>query len=666
MKKLKKFNEATLMGNAGIPGETDKAQPSYNDIAKQKANKRFKLDEPDMKGKLISSIGTMEEVQKFTEGYEKELEQLAYDVMQEFYGTILDETILKITIETDMKKIGSFYHNVKSGRFSSDVERPFNPPFSVDESKEFKFKVDKAKIINNLIHGEGANVSKIFNSEMVKERLTSMFGADKAKKVIELWNKFHDAAFASFWAFDIESAAKAHSTLDTYGGAVKVTFDDTKSTELSEEDEEYFSALADTLNQGEGVSDEEFDFTEDDEESNDEEFSDDFGVSDEESEDEDFEEYNEQPTESTVKQTINVYAVNFPVAIHESVKGIYELLFLLSQQSSADEDPDTENVVTATSSHWDEAEDLRYGPIIASDFNDFVMANPDADSYPNIKEFVYGMIAALEPKDFLRLCKGILMNTAAARRKVDALIAEVIEGYKAMDLYDIDNPRDTNYSYNEEPEAQTQEEEAPKEVDYSKMGQSELQKMMNKFLDDENYPELDKISKYIRSDEKKKHLAKLIRLNESRHMSKKEALEYYRNLFAPKVISLIDSAPENKKKEIESAINIVNSVSYDGAIDKRNVGLDKAFASELQRAKNPDELIWLAQDFMHSDLDLYAEDETLSVRAEETEPDTNQGYASMSAKQLDNELNIALDAGDYAKAKEISNFIKESKRYRRK
>jgi hypothetical protein len=156
--------------------------------------------------------------------------------------------------------------------------------------------------------------------------------------------------------------------------------------------------------------------------------------------------------------TIKVRALDMAALIHEMVKGVYELISL---RGIPEDKEIAEVVLKHTDTYWDEIEDLKYGPKIASDIRDFLNKNPKINDYPNLREFVFGSM--VDPKitsneEFIELIKGILTNSNEARKKIDRLIdlsIEEIRNYESSiesETNDIDftkyftRPEKKNYS----------------------------------------------------------------------------------------------------------------------------------------------------------------------------------------------------------------------------
>lgn len=265
------------------------------------------------------------------------------------------------------------------------------------------------------MQGEGINKKMLLHTDMVKDKVEEMFPR-KSDELIQLWNDISILANKMDWEIPLDvKVDMMENAPGGFAGAVKVEWNEKKKTP------------EEILNDN------------DDEEQDDEEQDDKSYVS----------------TEGT--PTIIVRAVDFPMLLHETVKGIHELI------SSASIHPDqktAEIVQMNTSSFEDEAEDFRYGPYIAATIRDFVNASPNMDRFPNMREFVYGKMNEMTTDDFLDLIKRILMSKVnnnddvIARRKVNTMIDQIIETlsqydmetaldkYNDDDKYKIDNEND--------------------------------------------------------------------------------------------------------------------------------------------------------------------------------------------------------------------------------
>ena len=151
---------------------------------------------------------------------------------------------------------------------------------------------------------------------------------------------------------------------------------------------------------------------------------------------------------------ITAVGVDFPMLLHETVKGIYQLIgaaWLPAMGASEKDIKKAEIIKTATSSFEDEAEDFRYGPYLAAALRDFINTCPNVDRYPNIREYVWGDMCYMAQtkegkKQFLELFKGILEKTDKAKKQITEMINDIIDRIKEYEISQIDEPQTPEYS----------------------------------------------------------------------------------------------------------------------------------------------------------------------------------------------------------------------------
>ena len=236
---------------------------------------------------------------------------------------------------------------------------------------------------------------------------------------------------------------------------------------------------------------------------------------------------------SSGKPVIRARGIDFVMLIHETVKGIYELI---TSRGIPEDSELASNVFLNTETFEDEAEDFKYGPQIASDLRDFINANRKTDRYPNVREFVFGKMVELPAEEFLKLMKGILMKTPEARTQVDRLIDEVIEeleGYESeLSDYEMKQRFDqpTPEEDSETPELGDSEESdidnlirktAQRESDYSNMSPREINDLIDGALDSGDYERVKMLSGYLPKESASIYLNELKRINESRSRRRK-------------------------------------------------------------------------------------------------------------------------------------------------
>jgi hypothetical protein len=531
MKDYTKFiNEARLKGSKAVSDET------LSDIEK-KAEKdlKIKIDDPVQKSHVSSKL--MELINQSrtlvfsgrskseSDKISKELVELAKNVILDEYGDILDNVDLDIRLvpfgsvanempdikdvpdsppdKADQEKLvkdildkeddvvdedpksetpkgadatqDAFFASL----FAAVPEKPKKKSFT--KTEEYKLKVDKAKLINAITQGEAKNTKHILHSDKVKAGLKEIFG-DKWERIFKIWDETSKTADQLDWLIPI--GIKADMMRDVMGGmagAVQVSWDEAKDShgDDSEESENFNKSAEDILKDIEEGGDLD---------SNREEIEELF---------------------SNGNPKITAIGVDFPMLLHETVKGIYQLIgsaYLPAADAGELEIAKAEVVKSATSSFEDEAEDFRYGPYIASTLRDFINSCEGSDRYPNMREYVFGDMVLLPEGEFLDLMKGILEGNESTKKKIEEIISDIIDRIREYEVSLIDEPdygfesdsdEDDFYPVEDDSiEADSVEDDV---IDYSKMTKRQLDDAMNLALDSGDVDALRIISKELES-----------------------------------------------------------------------------------------------------------------------------------------------------------------------
>lgn len=133
---------------------------------------------------------------------------------------------------------------------------------------------------------------------------------------------------------------------------------------------------------------------------------------------------------------IRARGVDFSMLIHEAVKGIWKVMSMSSIPPNMD--VALAKTIEDKFKLIDEVDEWKYGPEIAADLRDFILANPKSKSYKNIREEIwYYMVDPnnLSEDEFLDLMKGILSNTPEARKKMDEIIDTIASFIEKRDAY---------------------------------------------------------------------------------------------------------------------------------------------------------------------------------------------------------------------------------------
>jgi hypothetical protein len=394
----------------------------------------------------------------------------------EHYGDILDGVNLKLKIQRDTE--------IQKMMQSVPPEPPEEAMLKALEDADVISEIHKRKIANNIAQGMAKNTKLILNLEDCKEGLERILGQEDGQEYLLLLNKITEIASFFDWAIPLE-VQKEMWTRDKSGfsGSVKVEWD---TPEEPEDTEKLAQSIIDDL------------------------------MNTDEPDAEDLEDLMD-----SIGPTINALGTEFVMLLHETVKGIYELISAAALPTEDEERGGT--IIANTDTLADELEDLRFGPEMAADLRDFINEFKEVDRIKNLQEYVWGEMMRMDAREFLELFSGILSGTKEAKEDVQEIIDNIVQtlndyemeiaGLKGDSDYDDEDGEYGEYANPaEEPEAPTNEEP---NRDYANMSQKELHALVDQYLDAGDYtnPELGKISKYI-NESKQDHVAN--KINECR------------------------------------------------------------------------------------------------------------------------------------------------------
>lgn len=224
------------------------------------------------------------------------------------------------------------------------------------------------------------------------------------------------------------------------------------------------------------------------------------------------------------KPKIKARVLDLPMLIHETVKGIYELI----AAGAIDPDPvRAQKVLDATDTLSDEQEDIRFGPFIARDVRNYI--NKVADTVPgahditNMREFVFGKLIEMQSQQFVRIVTSMLMDEEGPAETIAKFIKDVQEEFSAYNRQQIpgydDDDEELPSGVEEDPDDEEDNElmkfikgksqqEAPKSKEepntntlddkrLSGMGKAELNYQLNAAIDDGNWELAQKIQQMI-------------------------------------------------------------------------------------------------------------------------------------------------------------------------
>jgi hypothetical protein len=359
----------------------------------------------------------------------------------------------------------------KKSSFLDDLLAEKPKPIDWLKTMEYKMGVDVAKLINAIGQGEAKNTKQILHSEIVKSGLKEIFGT-KSDDIFRTWDQISKEADKLDWLIPIErKASMMGDSPQGTAGAVQVSWPEAEEGGEDCPSSEDAEDILKKIEKGQDLED----------------------LSDDISE-----------LLSNGNPKILAVGVDFPMLLHETVKGIYQLIgsaWLPSEKDSKEEIKKAEIIKTATSSLEDESEDFRYGPYLAAALRDFINSCPGADRYPNIREYVWGDMCYMArteegKKEFLELFKGILENTTSAKTKITRMIDDVISRIREFEISNIGSEDDWEKNLSKTKDVE--------EDDYSNYSKKQLDDALNAAIDKEDWDEVKKISSYLKENFKYK------------------------------------------------------------------------------------------------------------------------------------------------------------------
>jgi hypothetical protein len=512
MKSFSEFlkEEISIKGNKGLPEE------KLRDIERKGAEK-IRGENP---GGLIGQImGLMRESGRFITGNQKKLEKLAEEVLKDTYPLILKNVDLDLQLVTDGMKVHEFMKKEEEEKKKEIQEEEEDKNQSEEEGEEeeegqeddqqeepkreldkeaLRLALDKRKFANNIIQGEAKNTKFILHQEVTTNGLREIYG-DRSTEAIRIWNDISKIADKLDWVIPIQDKADMmERSPQGMAGACSGRFKKkAHSKKKKKEQEDLIKEINQAIEEGKDIKDKEMQ----------EKISEVLGH---------------------LNPTVKVRAIDFPMLLHEAVKGIYELIADVGM--SRDKEM-AEEVHRQTSTFLDEAEDFRYGPYLAQDLNDFVMKNPDAQKYPNIKEFVFGKLIDSDrwsDEDCLENLKNVFLESPRGRKLIDDLIKESVDELEEYErqVSEWENSKNNRQMTDEEESdidklvKQTLygegEEKPVSKKSYDDMTISEIQDEIEKAVEEENYELADELTKkYLKGESKKIWERELLRINES-------------------------------------------------------------------------------------------------------------------------------------------------------
>jgi hypothetical protein len=513
MKSFQDFiNEATIKGNLGVPGEGPEGRDEESFLrGVEEEGRRKAAGDPRQIGGRMWQIS--QSTKSLIRGKEKEIEKFAEEIIKDVYSGFMDSVELDLQIVRDGMAVKEFMdeedekkkernekekEKAKKKKEEQKEEKEKEPSVRKSTDAQLKLEIDKRKLANAITQGEAKNTKEIIRMPECLDGLKKVLGDRNGEELHRQLLELTELADKMDWIIPVQAKADMMERMpEGMAGACSV---DWQEEEKEEESQDLAQNVLDELQNSEEGSD-----------------------------------LNDMSDElkglmSSGKPIIRARGVDFVMLIHEAVKGIYELI---ASRGIPEDTTLASNVFLNTETFEDEAEDFRYGPPIAAALRDFINANRKTNQYPNVREFVFGKMIEMPAERFLALMKEILMKTPEARNQVDRLIDEVVselEGYESeLSDYEISKrfeqePEGEFTSDEEESDidklvrqslaGEKEEEEGPKKS-YDDMTIAEIQREIEKAVEEENYELAGELTKkYLKGESKKVWETELKRINE--------------------------------------------------------------------------------------------------------------------------------------------------------
>lgn len=435
MKRFLQFlkEEIDLKGNTGIPDDltANADKQAVNNLGVQIDSRASEAEVGPQLGRLVGQamdfmfqgippqeIGAMFQgrgvPQQLEDKYIK-LEELAKKIILDEYSDILEASEKPVELVIKMLRPGK---QVKS-EIPEMADIPSFPPQEEIKDPELKKSVDKKKILNVINQGEAKATKNIIKDKtIVEEGLREIFG-NNWETIYNIWLQTTEMANKLDWASPIEIKAKMMRDRQEFmAGSCQVKWEKDEEEEDAQEEEETIEI-----------------------ENNEDSYTDEDGT------------LMTGDQDDYSKIVIKAVGIDFPMLIHDAVKGIWSLI---KSGAIKDDEELAKLIAKNTSSFEDESQDFRYGVSMQAMFRDFINECKDSNKYSQMRLRVYGKLALDKDRggdftdgEFLEITKDIFstfdlvqedqleftlniekFNSSNAKRKIEEIIAKIVSDEK--------------------------------------------------------------------------------------------------------------------------------------------------------------------------------------------------------------------------------------------
>lgn len=480
--------EASLEDNEGLP-------QGYRSDVEGRARQDMDTTRRELGMKIPQFMNIVQTAMMLQRGKEQQLEELAERAIRELYGSILDGVNLDIKFPTDRQEIPDEMED-------AEMEPPQDQDMERLEDPEIIREIQKRKLSNAITQGEAKNTKLILNMPVIKDGIVEIMGERDGEKFVGLLNEITKIASFFDWEIPMEVQKEMWKNPSGFSGSVSVDWEQPESEEDQEDMQRSAEDIIADLESGEDILDTDAEELFDD-----------------------------------MQPTIKARGIDFAMLIHETVKGIYELI---AAAGIPEDEEVAQTVIMNTDTLADEIEDLRYGPYIAADLRDFINEFSEASRIENLREHFFGKLMAMPAAEFLDLIKNILMGSASAKTAAQEIIDEIAQELSEFDMeqalggddngYEEDDLEDFNL-----PSSSDEDDEV--EGDYEDtLSQSEIQALIDNALDNGDFAEVERLAKFLKESLESNILsyAEYKSLNESLKAAKQYYLKAMKDDFLKK------------------------------------------------------------------------------------------------------------------------------------
>ena len=491
MQKVNSFsefiNEASLRGNAGIPGEEGSDRESWLDKITQRSNQSAQEFAMANRADIQGFMELVRKSQELQSGHEEELSELTVDAFRKLYGSLIEEFELDFKIVTR--------EEVKQEMDETPDEKEEDPELDALEDQEIIDHIQVRKIQRTIQQGKGLSAKSILNLSIFKNGLVQILGQEDAAEYLRVLNKISNVAQFFDWTVPEERQKSMWRTREGFSGSCDIQFGEEKETK-EENKEDIAKKVLDDLENGEDIIDNE----------------------------------NAEDLVSGLNVKIVSRGVDLSVLIHESIKGIYKLITQASLEALYGGTAET--VLMNTDTLFDELQEIKFGRQMQDVFFKQVSQHPLVEekigemmdeedwvvaSFQERINYLFfnaiSQLGQLEPRDMLKLVNAILTESPEATELCDPLIRGAIKHLEQEEEFQNFKRNPGQIANISAPKISDEPRTTEDPEDLSGLSKNELNDMIIDAYSRKDMKEVDRLRKFLGEALNLKHFIGRIRLN---------------------------------------------------------------------------------------------------------------------------------------------------------